>query len=101
MFLVIAFILGYFVYGQSFAGGLSTVLLAFLTEIAAFVGLIPVAGPILYYVFAGPWIQSWTLGFTQLQGTWVSQLIFWLGLGFSIVISSIATWTVYQLAKNR
>ncbi len=102
LFLIIfAFILGFFAYGQTFAGGLGVTLLAILEAVAALIGAVPIAGPFLYYFLVGQWALTWTLSFTTLAGTWVTSLVFWVGQVFSVGISAAASFFLFKYLNRR
>ncbi len=102
LFLIIfAFILGFFAYGQTFAGGLGVTLLVILETVASLIGAVPVAGPFLYYFLVGQWALTWTLSFTMLAGTWVTSLVFWVGQAFSVGISAAATFFLFKYLNRR
>ncbi len=100
-FVLIAFILGFFEYGQSIAGGLAVVLLSVVEALAALVGLIPVGGPFLYYFFTGNWGLAWTLSFTGLVGTWVTSLVFWIGLLFSVALTFVGPFFLAMRIRHK
>ena len=99
--IIVAFILGFFTYGQTLAGGLGVALLAILETLASFTGAVPIAGPFIYYFFVGQWALNWTLSFTTLGGTWLTSLIFWLGQAVSIGCSAAATFFLSRYLYRR
>jgi hypothetical protein len=99
--IIVAFILGFFAYGQTLAGGLGVALLAILETLASFIGAIPVAGPFIYYFFVGQWTLNWTLSFTTLGATWLTSLIFWVGLAVSVGCSAAATFFLSKYLYRR
>jgi len=99
--IIVAFILGFFTYGQTLAGGLGVALLAILETLAAVIGAIPIAGPFIYYLFAGQWALTWTLSFTTLGGTWLTSLIFWVGQLVSVGFSAAATYFTSRYLYRR
>ena len=98
---IVAFILGFFTYGQTLAGGLGVALLAILETLAAVIGAIPIAGPFIYYFFVGQWALTWTLYFTTLAGTWLTSLIFWVGQLVSVGFSAAATYFLSRYLYRR
>ena len=92
--------LGYFAYADHITGAVALIFLSFLQSLASLVGAVPIAGPILYYVFLGQWVQHWTLGFTGIAPTWVTGWAFWYGLIASVVISGFTTFLLAVWMKD-
>lgn len=90
-FIVLFAALGFFAYHRSPTGLVVSALLTILQSLAALVGFVPIAGPILYYVFLGQWVQNWILATANVGPTWVTGWIFWYGLISSIIATAISS----------
>ena len=90
-FIVLFAALGFFAYHSSLTGLVVGALLTILQSLAALVGFVPIAGPILYYVFLGQWVQNWTLATAGVGPTWVTGWIFWYGLISSVIATAISS----------
>ena len=95
-FLVLFAILGYFHYGSA-AGALLVALIYILLTFTAVLGFIPFIGVVLYYLVASQIVVPWALAFTGLTTSWVIDLIFWIGLIFSAIMTILVTVFVVKV----
>lgn len=85
--LVLLGALGYFKY-DGLDGALATILYGILfIAIFSLMGLIPLVGQIVYCIAGYFWLSPLVLGFIGIEPSWVTAIIFWLGLGYSLVFS--------------
>ncbi|MFN8472534.1 MAG: hypothetical protein U0822_10115 [Anaerolineae bacterium] len=84
---VLAFAVGCLVYG-TLTGGLWTMLLWVATGFTSVVGLIPLAGPFLYWKLASESVMPSIIAAGGLYESWLTSVIFWVGLAGSVV------WTI-------
>lgn len=96
---IIAIVLGVLEFGQGI-GGVVAFAVAFLCLIACLVGLIPLAGPFIYFFILNPaivnWVTSWypglnlplTLTIILILTTWLSVLYTFVGIIAVLIVVS-------------
>ena len=89
IFLILAFILGYFQY-NGLGGGLAIILLDILLGFASLLGIIPIAGVVLYWIVAETLIIPFVFDFTGIAASWVIDLFLWLNLIVSVIFTTVA-----------
>lgn len=67
--------IGYFVYGGP-DGAVAVFILSIVLAIASFLGLIPVAGPIIYAALSYKWIIPKVLSMAEISGSKLTGFIF-------------------------
>ena len=95
--LLFAGVLGFFVYGQTFAGFLGAVLIAFIVSIVSVIVLIPILGPFLYWFWLGPQAINWGLQLAGLQPTWLTGAMQTIGLIFAIFLTAVTSFFAFML----
>lgn len=79
-------VLGYFVYGN-WEGALAVFVFSFIIGIIKYLGIIPILGPILYWIIAKGLVIPKIFELTGIYGTWLTGLIFWLGFTISMIVT--------------
>jgi len=88
-------IIGYFEYG-SLDGALGMMLLTFVLSLLAIAGILPLIGQLVYIFLGNFYIIPAILEFTNLEKTWVVDLIF----GYNLLISMIISATIVLILKK-
>ena len=89
----------FFVYGSTVSGFLYGIIADWLFTFASIVGLVPVAGPFLYWYWLAPVVQGWGTGLTHLPVTWLITDLQYLYLAVSIFftgVSAVLIWAWYS-----
>jgi len=96
------FILGWIVYG-SVSAGFWSVFILILLDLTALIGLVPIAGPYLYWKVATTSVLPIALEMANLRESWLTTLALWFGLIASIFItfaSLYAFWLSIETAQD-
>lgn len=89
IWLIIAAVLGYFVYGHSLSGALAIALLTFIYFLISIIGFVPFVGVILYYFITSIYVEPSLFSFTGIYATWLTSLIFWVCFVFALLYTII------------
>lgn len=92
--LIIATVLGYFVYGNTVAGALGVFLYAIAIGLISILGAIPVIGVFIVYILAS-WIGPIILAYTGIVATTLTSFVFWYNLfvaGIFTLAMTIGLW---------
>lgn len=76
---------GYFIYGN-LTGALALSFFSAITGLTAALGLLPIVG-VIGTIVANNYIKTWLL--TYIVMSWPITVIFWLSVGFSVILSVI------------
>ncbi len=93
---VILAIIGYFVYG-GWTGCLGIILLSFILGWVCALGLIPILGPILYWLIATKMVIPWIFNLTGIYATGLTGFIYWLYFALSIVMGIVGAIIIFMI----
>lgn len=89
--IILAAILGYFVYNQTLAGAFGSVLLCIVLEASIFISVIPFAGVFVQAFVNINFLIPGVLGFTGLWDTWLVTLMFAVSTAFGILVTIVVS----------
>ena len=78
--------------------GLGALLYALLLALASLTSLIPIAGPVIFYLIVRFSIEPFIVQFIVLG--WATTLIFWLFMVGSIIVSAVATFALLMFLRG-
>lgn len=81
----------YFVYGQSLSACLAVLLIGLVLGFLSFLGLIPIIGPIGYWLLGRNWFIPKVLGWAGISYAWPVSALFWLYFTIAIIFTIITT----------
>jgi hypothetical protein len=96
---LVVFLLGFFEYGRTVAGGFATVLVAVAFSMLSLFGFIPILGLFIYLGLANSWLMPKALAFTSISASWVTALILVCGFIFAVIFTVIALILVTVLLR--
>jgi len=93
-------IIGYFVYG-GLDGMLAMLLFILATELFACLGFIPIVGPLFYIGSVQYLVYPVIFEITGITSTWLTELVFFVGLAESILFTVLMTsvWIILSDIK--
>jgi hypothetical protein len=78
--------IGFFVYAQTLSGAIGMFLYSIVIGALASLGLIPILGPVLYFILANL-ISLKLLAWLGLTTTWLTAFIFWFYFTLSLIMT--------------
>ena len=89
-------LIAYFYYGESLSGCLVVLLMGLLFGLISVVGLIPIIGPVLYWVLTYYWLYPLLLSWAGISPSWITVVILFCGFVVSMILSYFTTMKMWE-----